>query len=128
MTMVYSYNYDSDYHPSMPMIELSLGLPLSETAIEVRAIVDSGADATMIPARTLQEVGARRSRKALMRGVSGVGTLADLYSVAVHLGPYRKWLEEVVGVVGGDETIIGRGLLSHLSWTLNGPALVVEVM
>ena len=46
MTMVYSYNYDSDYHPSMPMIELSLGLPLSETAIEVRAIVDSGADST----------------------------------------------------------------------------------
>ena len=95
MTMVYSYNYDSDYHPSMPMIELSLGLPLSETAIEVRAIVDSGADATMIPARTLQEVGARRSRKALMRGVSGVGTLVDLYAVAVpvsytHLDVYKR--------------------------------------
>ena len=128
MTMVYSYNYDSDYHPSMPMIELSLGLPLSETAIEVRAIVDSGADATMIPARTLQEVGARRSRKALMRGVSGVGTLVDLYAVAVQLGPYRQGFVEVVGVVDSDETIIGRGLLNHLSVTLNGPALVVEVI
>lgn len=128
MTAVYSYNYNSDYHPAMPVVDLSLGLPLSEATLEVRAIVDSGADATMIPVRILQEVGARRSRKALMRGVTGVSTLVDLYAVAIQLGPYRQGFVEVVGVVDNDEAIIGRDILNHLSVTLNGPALVVEVV
>ncbi len=128
MTAVFSYNYDSDYHPPMPMVELAIGLPLSETTLEVRAIVDSGADATIIPVRTLQEVGAHRSRKAVMRGVTGVGMLVDLYAVAVQLGSYRQGFMEVVGVVDNDEAIIGRDILNHLAVTLNGPALVVEVI
>lgn len=128
MTAVYSYNYNSDYYPAMPVVELSLGLPLSEATLEVRAIVDSGADATMIPVRILQEVGARRSRKALMRGVTGVSTLVDLYAVAIQLGPYRQGFVEVIGVVDNDEAIIGRDVLNHLAVTLNGPALVVEVI
>lgn len=128
MTAVYTYNYNSDYYPAMPVVELSLGLPLSEATLEVRAIVDSGVDATMIPIRTLQQVGARRSRKALMRGVTGIGVLVDLYAVAVQLGPYRQGFIEVVGVANNDEAIIGRDILNHLAVTLNGPALVVEVM
>lgn len=81
----------------------------------------------MIPVRTLQQVGARRSRKALMRGVTGVGALVDLYAVAVQLGAYRQGSVEVVGVADNDEAIIGRDILNHLAVTLNGPALVVEI-
>jgi hypothetical protein len=127
MSTVYTYNYDSDYHPPMPVVELSIGLPLSDTVVELQAIVDSGADGTMIPVRHLQQVGARRSRKAMMRGVTGVAALVDLYAVAVRLGSYRQGFVEVVGVVDNDETIIGRDILNHLSVTLNGPALAVEV-
>lgn len=127
MTAVYSYEYSAAYHPPMPMIDLAVGLPLGETVVDLQAIVDSGADATMIPVRYLQQVGARRSRKAIMRGVSGEGMLIDLYAVAVRLGPYRQGFVEVIGVVDGDETIIGRDILNHLSVTLNGPAMTVEV-
>lgn len=127
MTAVFTYNYDHHYHPPMPMVELSIGLPLSETIVDLPVIVDSGADATMIPVHYLQQVGARRSRKAIMRGVTGVGSLVNLYAVAIQFGPYRQGFAEVVGVVDGGETIVGRDLLNHLMVTLNGPALVVEV-
>jgi hypothetical protein len=128
MSMVYTYNYDSDYDPPMPVVDLSIGLPLSDTIVDLPAIVDSGADGTMIPVRHLQQVGARRSRKAMMRGVTGGAALVDLYAVAVRLGSYRQGFVEVVGVVDSDETIIGRDILNHLSVTLNGPALAVEIV
>jgi hypothetical protein len=111
----------------MPVVDLSIGLPLSDTIVALPAIVDSGADATMIPVRHLRQVGARRSRKAMMRGVTGVAALVDLYTVAVRLGPHRQGFMEVVGVGDSDETIIGRDIVNHLSVTLNGPALAVEV-
>ena len=63
-----------------------------------------------------------------MRGVTGVSTLVDLYAVAVQLGPYRQGFVEVVADTSGDETIIGRDILNHLSVMLNGPGAVVEVV
>lgn len=127
MTAVFTYNYSSNYQPAMPMVELSIGVPSTETAIEVQGIVDSGADATIVPVRHLFQIGARRSRKAIMRGVTGGEALVDMYVVAVRLGPYRQGFIEVVGDVGGDETIIGRDILNHLSVMLNGPGAAVEV-
>lgn len=127
MTAVYSYDYSAEYQPPIPMVDLAVGVPLSETIIELQAIVDSGADATMVPVHYLQEVGAQPTRKAIMRGVSGKGTLVDLYAVGIRLGPYRQGYIEVIGVPDGEETIIGRDLINHLSVTLNGPAVVVEL-
>lgn len=128
MTAVFTYNYSSDYHPSMPMVELTIGLPQGEMSITLPAIVDSGADATMVPIEYLRQLGARRSRKALMRWVTGEGALVDLYAVAIQLGTYRQGYAEVVSSADGGETIVGRDMLNHLSVTLNGPASVVEVM
>ena len=127
MTAVFMYNYNSDYHPAMPMVEISIGLPMTDTAIDVRGIVDSGADATIIPVRYLLEMGARLSRKAIMRGVAGGEALVDLYAISIRLGPYRQGFVEVVGDISGDETIIGRDILNHLSVVLNGLGTAVEV-
>lgn len=128
MTAVFTYNYNSDYHPAMPMVEASIGLPMVDAAFDASGIVDSGADATIIPVRHLQETGARRTRKAVMRGVTGEETLVDLYAIAIRLGPYRQEYVEVVGDISGDEVIIGRDILNHLAVILNGPAGVVEVV
>lgn len=127
MTAVFTYDYNSEYHPSMPMVELSIGLPSADAVFELRGIVDSGADATIVPVRYLLQLGARRSRKAFMRGITGSGTLVDLYPVSLQLGLFRQDFIEVVGVAEGDELIIGRDILNYLSVTLNGPAAVVEV-
>lgn len=128
MTAVFTYNYSSDYHPSMPMVELMIRLPQGEMSLTLPAIVDSGADATMVPIEYLRQLGARRSRKALMRWGAGEGALVDLYAVAIQLGTYTQGYAEVVSSADGGETIVERDMLNHLSVTLNGPASVVEVM
>jgi len=127
MTVVYTYDYDTTFQPPMPIVELKVGPALQETTLELAALVDSGADATMVPLRYLRQLQARRSRKAWMRGTTGERVLIDLYHVSIQLGPYRQSLLEVVGVDNEDEVIVGRDILNHLTVTLDGPAYVTEV-
>ena len=127
MTVVFTYDYDTTYQPPMPMVELKVGPALQEASLELAALVDSGADATIVPLRYLRQLQARRSRKAWMRGTTGERVLIDLYNVAIRIGPYQQSLPEVVGVASEDEVIVGRDVLNHLNVTLNGPAYVTEV-
>lgn len=47
--MLYTYDYDLDYLPAMPMVTIQIGKPDAEANVAFSALVDSGADATMIP-------------------------------------------------------------------------------
>lgn len=128
MTAIYTFNYDTSYNPSIPSVDLEIGPALGEMAMELKAVVDSGADASLVPIQYLQQLGARRSRKAWMRGTTGERVLVDLYAVAIRIGPYQQGLLDVVGTTIDDEVIIGRDVLNHLTVTLNGPASVVELL
>ena len=128
MTKIYTYEYDNDYNPAMPVVEIEIGRAMGETSLTLQAIVDSGADATIIPINALQEIHARRSRKMWMRGTAGGRMLVDLYQISLQLGPFTQTLLEVVGGIQNDEGIIGRDVLNHLTVTLNGPAYSVEVV
>ncbi|CUS04532.2 protein of unknown function [Candidatus Promineifilum breve] len=128
MTAIYTFNYDTSYNPSIPSVDLEIGPALGEMAMELKAVVDSGADASLVPIHYLQQLGARRSRKAWMRGTTGERVLVDLYAVAIRIGPYQQGLLDVVGTTIDDEVIIGRDVLNHLTVTLNGPASVVELL
>ncbi len=69
--VVYTYQYDADYEPAMPIVDIRIGRAMAEVSLTLTSLVDSGADATMIPIRYLQQVHARRSRKKWMRGATG---------------------------------------------------------
>ncbi|HEY1409731.1 MAG TPA: hypothetical protein VF434_12370 [Promineifilum sp.] len=127
MTAIYTFGYDTTYYPSIPVVELGIGPALGETVMALSAVVDSGADATLVPIHFLEQIGARRSRKAWMRGTTGDRALVDLYHIAVQIGPYRQGLLEVVGAIADDEVIVGRDILNHLVVILNGPASAVEI-
>ncbi len=127
MTKVYTYEYDNDYIPAMPIVNIEIGRAMGAASFALKALVDSGADATIIPVRSLQEIRARRSRKMWMSGTAGGRVLVDLYQVSLQLGPFVQTLLEVVGSTQNDEVIVGRDVLNHLTVTLNGPAHSVEV-
>jgi hypothetical protein len=127
MTAVYTFNYDITYYPPIPSVELTIGPALGETVMELKALVDSGADATLVPVYYLRQLGARRSRKAWMRGTTGERVLIDLYTIAIRIGSYQQGLLEVVGASADDEVIVGRDVLNQLIVTLNGPAFAVEL-
>ena len=101
---------------------------MDAASLALKALVDSGTDATIIPINFLQKIRARRSRKMWMRGTAGGRVLVDLYQISLQLGPFAQTLLEVVGSTQNEEVIVGRDVLNHLTVTLNGPANSVEVV
>lgn len=128
MIKIYTYEYDNDYNPAMPVVDIEIGRAMDAASLALKAVVDSGADATIIPVHSLQEIHARRSRKMWMSGTTGGRVLVDLYQISIQFGPFAQTLLEVVGSAQTDEVIVGRDVLNHLTVTLNGPAHSVEVI
>jgi hypothetical protein len=121
--MTTSYDYDSSYEPAAPVA--LIGLSPSGGAIvrrQVTALLDSGADATMIPVDKLIAAGARYVEQRQMRGVVGKSVRVNLYLTAVHIGDHTIHGIRAIGVTSSSEAIIGRDVLNHLEATLNGPA------
>lgn len=124
--MIYTYDYSSEYDPAMPMVEFSLAVEREDEPLELRAIVDSGADATMIPMRYLKRIRATSTQKKWMRGVAGGRYRVSLHTVFIRLGNHEMYVS-VVGDRVNDELIIGRDVINRLVLTLNGLASAVQI-
>jgi predicted aspartyl protease len=125
--MIYTYDYDLNYVPAMPVVTLYIGKPDSDAAFALSALVDSGADATMIPIKYLQEIHAIKRRYVFIRSIAGQRTGANLYTVSLQFAHYKRTRIEVVGNGETGEVIIGRDILNHLVVTLDGSANAVLV-
>lgn len=125
--MLYTYDYDLSYLPAMPIVSLTIGKADSAATLALSGLVDSGADATMIPLRHLHEVGAIKRRYVRIRTISGQLTGSNLYTISLQFAHYKRNRIDVVGNVESDEVIIGRDILNHLVITLDGLANVVLV-
>ena len=125
---VYSFDYSPTYEPPAPMFEIRVSKTSRETPeFALPALVDSGADATMLPITVLQAMEARYVETRQMRGVTGIAYLVDLYLVTVRIGPHTIPAIRAVGATPDGEAIIGRDVLNQLVVTLNGLASVTEV-
>ncbi len=88
--LVYTFNYQHDYIPAKPMVEVGLSLPGSSVVKTMTAIlVDSGADNTMIAVDVLHSIGAKSIDHVRVRGIFGVSRSTDLYIVDLHIGIHR---------------------------------------
>ena len=56
--LLHIHNYDSSHDPAMPKIQASLAASAGGKVWPIEMIVDSGADATMLPTATLKMMGA----------------------------------------------------------------------
>lgn len=126
--LVYTHDYDSDYNPAMPVVEIQLRRSANYPSIYFQAIVDTGSDATLIPLPYLRQLQARKGRRQILSGTAGGRYEVDLYSVSVQIGSYRPIYVDAAGTVYGNEVIIGRDVLNQFVVTLNAPAHVVEVV
>lgn len=128
MSKIYTYQYETAYEPAMPVVEIQIGRAMADSYLSLTALVDSGADATIIPLSYLLQIEARRSRKVWMRGTAGGRMMVDLYSISLQLGSLTQARIEVVADQQHDEVILGRDVLNYLVVTLNGPGNSVEVV
>lgn len=95
--------------------------------ITLSALLDSGADATIIPITTLQATEARYVETRQMRGIVDTAYPVDLYLVTVRIGPHTIPAIRAVAAASNTEPIVGRDVLNQLTLTLNGPANVTEL-
>jgi predicted aspartyl protease len=128
MTALYTYPYNRSYQPAMPVVEIELGKGgRPEFGKTHEALVDSGADGTLVPVDILEEIGARSVGAARIRSVLGESQVADIYLVSLRIGSHLLGAVRVVAGLEGEEIILGRNVLNQLVVTLNGLASTVEI-
>jgi predicted aspartyl protease len=128
--MIYTFEYDAHYPfgPAMPMVEIQLrSVGKNDGGVPVQVMVDSGADATVIPVHYLEAAGIDKVGKARMRWGSHIGQIYDVYLAIIEIGMLQFPGIRVLADEQRNEPILGRDVLNHLVLTLNGPAHYVEI-
>ncbi|GAI08177.1 unnamed protein product [marine sediment metagenome] len=116
------YKYSRNFNPPAPVVELSISAPLSNASTLSIALIDSGADITVIPDGTISQLKLWRvdsmPTSGFGKGVIEATVYAAILSVEGILKPkiYRvlSWNE--------DYALLGRDLLKQLIAVLNGPS------
>jgi hypothetical protein len=87
-----SSNYDSEqFDPAALVVEIGIAkLGGAEPVARLMALVDSGADSTMLPIDTLQAAGGRYVATRQMRGVTGLPVAVETYLVKLLIGPFNQ--------------------------------------
>ena len=122
------FDYDTDYFPPAPVVELTFSSAVTDSSTpQLRAFVDSGADATIVPKSILDEIQATFADDAYLRSQWGERRRVRLYVVDVRIGEWTLPGVTIVGDERSSELIVGRDVLNRLRVLLDGPALHVHV-
>ena len=126
---MYTYDYDFSFSPSMPVVDVAL-MPIARNREPVRmtAMIDSGADGTLVPLSQLRAIKAHRSGQVILRSVTGAPTVVDVYKVALQVGPHLFSYVRVAADKHNTLIVLGRDILNHLVITLNGLASATELL
>src|SRR3989337_2474490 len=122
------FPYDTLHDPSMPVCSVRLATILTGRHMELTAIIDTGADSTIVPIRHLQQIGARRAFEARLRSQWGEARTVFLYLVDLQLGEITLPGVYVVGDDLGQELVLGRNVLNRLRLLLDGPAALTRLL
>jgi len=121
MTIV-TFDYDSSFVPSAPVLEIEIdGYNRGMGKQRILALIDSGADATLIPTTILETVGATYKETGWMQGITVRRMEVDLYLTGIRVGTQLIEGVTVVGTTATIDPIIGRDVLNQLIVTLDGP-------
>jgi predicted aspartyl protease len=122
-----SQPYLAAYTPPIPALEIALRLPEGRRLEPVTALVDTGADATIVPIRFIQQLGIRSVETAFVRTPWDERRPVEIYILDIQTEGITLPGVDVVGDEVGHELILGRNVLNKLILLLNGPALTTTI-
>lgn len=124
----HTFDYDRSYLPSAPVVKIVVsGYDAAVSPISRTALVDSGADGTMLPLDLLKQLNGEFVGAKRMRGVTDHAMIVDVFAVQITIGEIVIDGIKAVGWSVGSECIIGRDILNQLQVTLDGFGLEVRV-
>lgn len=118
-----TFAYDRRRSPPAPVLPVRVGPPGAEVAAALLALVDSGADLTVLPDGLPASLDLPAVGKLTVRGVAG-SAQATVYAAELEVAG-RQRVVEVVAL--GGEALLGRNVLNAFVLTLDGPRLTVRV-
>ena len=123
------YDYSADYVPPMPVCQIFLGPGGGEPTIgPLEAVIDTGADVTVIPTKHLRQVGAKRVSQGRARSLWGDSRAVDVYAVTLTLNGLRIAALQALADNRGSEIVLGRIVINRLKIVLDGPAAITEIV
>jgi hypothetical protein len=122
------FNYNDDYFPPIPVAEVTfITAAESLRAGPFMAVIDSGADGTIVPLSFLNEIRAAPTVEMVMRSPWGERRKVLLYLVDVQVGSITLPGIEVVGDDQTAEVILGRDIINGLRVLLDGPEQTANI-
>ena len=124
-----THSYSTNYSPPIPICTVLLGAGGQEPQLgPIEALIDTGADITVVPVRYLRQVGVRPVDQSVARSLWGDSQLVHVYAVSLRVANLQIRALQVIGDAHGNELILGRSVLNRLHVTLDGPASIVEIV
>ena len=123
------YPYNGSYYPPIPELKVRLVAPeagLSTAFLD--AIIDTGADATIIPTDYLHKIKASAEDNARLRSPLGDYRTVRMYMIDVQIDDRTLPGIWVVGDEVGDEIVLGRNVINKMRLLLDGFASQTEIL
>ncbi|WP_420644730.1 aspartyl protease family protein [Candidatus Leptofilum sp.] len=122
------FEYDRSYLPPAPVVTLTVhGYSDDVQPATIQAMVDSGADGTMLPTAVLTQIEASYVDSVRMSGVTGTVERRDRYRVRLQIGDIVIKGIDAIAIKSENEGLIGRDVLNQLIVTLNGLAAELTI-
>lgn len=91
------FRYSNQAFPAIPIVDIRLGVPRAALSVgPLRAYVDTGADATIVPAHHLRSLEMSISTKKHLRSPWGERRRVAIYRLDVGIGNMRLPSIEIV--------------------------------
>jgi predicted aspartyl protease len=122
------HSYSRKLFPPAPYIEMRLGIPDESLKVgPLSALIDSGADITVVPQHYIRRLGLSIEDHGFLRGEWGERRKVRIYTVDVSIDGIRLPAVEVAADAQIKEVLIGRNILNMLRVLLDGPKQIVEI-
>ena len=124
-----NFPYSPNYFPPAPVIEITLITAAESLRVgPLPALVDTGADGTIIPINYLDEIQAPSTVEMFIRSQWRERYRVMLYLVDIQIGNLTLPGIEVVGDELSNELVLGRDVLNRLQVMLDGPGETVKIL
>jgi predicted aspartyl protease len=110
--------YSAAFVPPAPVLALRVGAPGRETTLAVLALVDTGADLSVLPRELVGTLGLPQVSTTRIQGVTGVAESTPVHAATLELAGTSRLVEVVAW---GHEAILGRDVLRRYVLELDGP-------